>query len=69
MRQDSATMGVAFLLGEQSPADWWLMTPIALAVKTPLAELVLFTLAFAVAVTCLRKPFTCAMWRFIGSSC
>jgi dolichyl-phosphate-mannose--protein O-mannosyl transferase len=45
LRQAGSALEVSFLLGDQSATGWWYMTPVALAVKTPLAELILFTLA------------------------
>jgi len=51
LRQVGNALEVSFLLGRQSPKGWWYMTPIALAVKTPLAELILFALAFGIGLS------------------
>jgi hypothetical protein len=45
---------VSYLLGAQSPTGWWYMSPVALAVKTPLAELALLALALVAAAGRLR---------------
>jgi hypothetical protein len=48
-------MPFSYLLGERSLFGWWYMSPVALAVKTPVAELALFALAFGIWVMRLRR--------------
>jgi len=55
LRQTDDAQVVGYLLGEESPTSWWYMTPVALAVKTPLGELALFALALPVALRQLRS--------------
>jgi hypothetical protein len=54
LRQAGRALEVSFLLGDQSPTGWWYMTPVALAVKTPLAELILFVLVLWIGLRRLR---------------
>lgn len=51
LRQAGNALEVSFLMGEQSPTGWWYMTPVALAVKTPLAELILFALTLYIGLS------------------
>ena len=53
-RQVGDALEVHYLLGAQSPADWWCMSIVAFAVKTPLAELALFALVLGIAPRRLR---------------
>jgi hypothetical protein len=54
-RQIGSELEVSFLLGDQSASGWWYMTPVAFAVKTPLAELILFALALGIGLGQLRS--------------
>ena len=58
-RQVGPAQAVSYLLGHQSPTGWWYMSFVALAVKTPLAELLLFGLALKIATRRLRT----VRWR------
>jgi hypothetical protein len=55
LKQTDAGLSTAWLLGEYSRLGWWYMAPVALAVKTPLAELGLFLLAGILAAARLRR--------------
>jgi 4-amino-4-deoxy-L-arabinose transferase-like glycosyltransferase len=54
LRQAGSALEVSYLLGRQSASGWWYMTPVAFAVKTPLAELALFGMVLAVVARRLR---------------
>jgi len=54
LRQAGKALEVSYLLGRQSASGWWYMSPVAFAVKTPLAELALFGMVLAVAAGRLR---------------
>ncbi|MCW5978420.1 MAG: glycosyltransferase family 39 protein [Bryobacteraceae bacterium] len=45
----------AYLLGRVSPRGWWYFFPVALAVKTPLASLLLFLVGASAALFLLRR--------------
>jgi len=53
-RQVGDAHAVGYLLGRQSPSGWWYMSLVALAVKTPLAELAFFAFALKAATRRLR---------------
>ena len=50
LKQTETGLATAYLLGEHSQFGWWYMSPVAFAVKTPIAELVAFALAVGIAV-------------------
>jgi len=50
LKQTETGLDTAYLLGEHSQFGWWYMSPVALAVKTPIAELVAFALAAGIAL-------------------
>lgn len=54
LKQTVEAQEYKYLLGKQSATGWWYMSPVALAVKTPLAELALFALAMGLAARRLR---------------
>jgi len=49
LKQTEAGLAGAYLLGRHSRFGWWYMSPVAFAVKTPLADLALCALAAAIA--------------------
>jgi hypothetical protein len=55
LKQTETGLSSAYLLGRHSRFGWWYMSPVAFAVKTPLADLALFALAAALASWRLRR--------------
>ncbi len=53
-RQTNADPAISYLLGNPSPDNWWCLSLVALAVKTPLAELAFCGLALIVGARRLR---------------
>ncbi len=49
LKQTETGLASAYLLGRTSRFGWWYMSPVAFAVKTPLADLALVALAAAIA--------------------
>ena len=54
LKQTVEAQEYKYLLGRQSATGWWYMSPVALAIKTPLAELALLALAMGIAARRLR---------------
>lgn len=59
LKQTATGHTYAYLLGERSQFGWWYMTPVTLAVKTPLAGLALLAVASCVAIKRCRR----VVWR------
>jgi hypothetical protein len=54
-KQTEFGLDTAYLLGQRSKFGWWYSSPVALAVKTPIAELALFALTAGLALWRLRR--------------
>jgi hypothetical protein len=59
LKQTATGHAYAYLLGERSQFGWWYMTPVALAVKTPLAVLALLAVVAGVVIGRCRR----VVWR------